>query len=52
MREVRKGVWVDDQLPAHTTRVANDWCLELKLGADMPLPAAVSVNGQRYRKED
>lgn len=54
MHQVRPGVYVDDPLPAHTSRVSNDWRLELKIGDDIPLPTAVSVNGKLYvsRKED
>jgi hypothetical protein len=53
MRQIRPGVYVDDPLPAHTTRVANDWLMTLQLGRDMPLPTAVIVNGVRYdRKKD
>lgn len=53
MREVRKGVFVDEPLPAHTAQVDKDWTMILTIGSTMPLPRAVVVNGQRYeRKSD
>ncbi len=52
MRQISPGVWVDEPLPRHTTRVDNDWPLKLVLPDGFPLPSSISINNVLYKRDE